>query len=144
MKRLPVMVLCLGLPMALAAQQDSADFRLEQLSANDVVTPASRAVKVVSTNRTAQDLRDISYSMHVVTKEEILDNGYNTLVDVLKHVPGIKVSQPGSAIDGESFMMRGFYGNYYTKILINSIDDYLVRKVKNLRLIKRQFKTLVF
>ena len=36
-------------------------------------------------------------------------------------LPGIRVSQPGSAINGELFMMRGLIGNTYAKILVNGI-----------------------
>jgi len=103
------------------AQVDSNSLQMDLLTPDDIINPPSQKQTVVSSNRTAQDLRDITYTMHVVTQQEILDNGYNTLVDVLKNVPGIKVSQPGSALDGESFMLRGLYGNYYTKILVNSI-----------------------
>ncbi len=94
---------------------------MDQLSSDDLIQPTGSKQKVVSSGRVSRSVSDISYSIHVVTRQEILDNGYNTLVDVLKDVPGMKVSQPGSAIDGEGFMMRGFYGNYYTKILVNSL-----------------------
>jgi len=36
-------------------------------------------------------------------------------------LPGIRVSQPGSALEGETFMMRGLLGNAYAKILVNGI-----------------------
>ena len=48
-------------------------------------------------------------------------NGYLTLTDVLKRLPGIRVSQPGSALEGETFLMRGLLGNAYAKILINDL-----------------------
>ncbi|CAG0906722.1 unnamed protein product, partial [Cyprideis torosa] len=51
--------------------------------------------------------------------EEIREQGYYTLVDAIKHLSGIRVSQPGSGMDGETFLQRGLYGNTYTKILIN-------------------------
>lgn len=122
--RLGLVPVTLLLLSALAqGQTDSSGSPLlmQQLSSDDILQPTGEKQEVVSSGRVARDIRDISYSIHVITRQEILDNGYNTLVDVLKDVPGIKVSQPGSAIDGESFMMRGFYGNYYTKILINSL-----------------------
>jgi len=76
---------------------------------------------VLFSSRSTQDIDELPVSIYVITREEILENGYITLVDVLKSVPGIKVSQPGSAVDGETFLMRGLYGNYYTKILIDDI-----------------------
>jgi outer membrane receptor protein involved in Fe transport len=72
-------------------------------------------------NRYAENLEDIPFTTYVITSAEILRNGYVTLADALKNVPGIRVSQPGSAINGETFMMRGLLGNYYTKILINDV-----------------------
>jgi len=35
--------------------------------------------------------------------------------------PGCRVSQPGNAIEGETFLMRGLHGNTYAKILINDV-----------------------
>jgi outer membrane receptor protein involved in Fe transport len=72
-------------------------------------------------NRYAENLEDIPFTTHVITSAEILRNGYVTLADALKNVPGIRVSQPGNALNGETFMMRGLLGNYYTKILINDV-----------------------
>ncbi|MCB9234171.1 MAG: TonB-dependent receptor [Bacteroidia bacterium] len=57
----------------------------------------------------------------IISKEEIQRNGYSSLTDVLKSVPGFRVSQPGSAELGETFLMRGLVGNIYTKILINGV-----------------------
>ena len=77
--------------------------------------------KVVSASRTGKYIEDLPVTVYVVTRDEILKNGYTTLTDVLKDVPGIKVSQPGSGIEGETFLMRGLHGNYYTKILVDDV-----------------------
>ncbi len=77
--------------------------------------------EVVSASRSKKFASDLPVTVYVITREEILQNGYTSLVDVLKSVPGIKVSQPGSAIEGETFLMRGMFGNYYTKILIDNV-----------------------
>lgn len=92
------------------------------LEEEDIV-PASQTgkIQVVAASRTTKNLTDLPFSVHVVTRDEILKNQYTTLVDVLKMVPGIRVSQPGSSENGETFLMRGLYGNYFTKILINSM-----------------------
>ena len=103
------------------AQKDSSEVRLRTLNLDDLIAPDREATEVTSSGRTNTDLRESTYAIHVVTQQQILENGYHTLVDVLKDVPGIKTSQPGSAFDGESFVMRGLYGNYYTKILINNV-----------------------
>ncbi len=77
--------------------------------------------KVMSGSRTLQDVDDLPLTIYVITKEEIQRYGFVTLVDALKHLPGIQVSQPGSALDGETFQMRGLRGNSYAKILINNV-----------------------
>jgi outer membrane cobalamin receptor len=57
----------------------------------------------------------------VFKAEDILRNGFVTLTDVLKAAPGIRVSQPGNAVEGETFMVRGLSGNQYMKILIDDV-----------------------
>ncbi len=108
---------------ALVAQQDSTVLVVEKLTSKDIhpVEGDIHFQKVVSASRTLQSVEDLPFTVYVITKEDIRNNGYNTLVDALKLVPGIRVSQPGSGVDGETFMMRGLRGNSYAKILINSI-----------------------
>ncbi|WP_338790769.1 TonB-dependent receptor [Bernardetia sp. MNP-M8] len=84
-------------------------------------TTFTEETRLVSVSRSAKELKDIPSTVYVVTKEEIMENGYITLVDVLKTVPWIKVSQPGSGVLGEMFFMRGQIGNEYTKVLINNV-----------------------
>lgn len=82
---------------------------------------ASSEVQLVSASRSGKSLLDLPVTAYVITKEEIQRNGYTSLTDVLKSVPGIRISRPGSGQLGEMFMMRGMVGNEYTKILINSV-----------------------
>lgn len=77
--------------------------------------------KVVGASRSVKKLEDLPITVYIVSQEDILKNGYTTLVDVLKMVPGIRVSKPGSGIGGETFLMRGLEGNVYTKILLNNL-----------------------
>ncbi len=94
----------------------------EKLTEADLTkTTFTKETRLVSVSRSEKELKDIPSTVYVVTKEEILENGYITLVDVLKTVPWIKVSQPGSGVLGEMFFMRGQIGNEYTKILINNV-----------------------
>lgn len=81
----------------------------------------SGKIEIVSASRNSKFLNDLPVTVYVIQRDEILENGYTSLVDVLKDVPGMKVSQPGSAIDGETFLMNGLYGNYYCKVLVNDI-----------------------
>ncbi len=90
--------------------------------AKDIETEIEKVnnFQVISASRSLQAVEDLPFTVYVITKEDIRNNGYNTLVDALKMVPGIRVSQPGSGTDGETFLMRGLKGNEYTKILINN------------------------
>ncbi|MCP4132998.1 MAG: TonB-dependent receptor [bacterium] len=76
---------------------------------------------VTTASRSARSIRDLPVTIHVITRKEILNNNYVTLVDALKDYAGIRVSQPGSGIEGETFTMRGLFGNYYTKFLVNGM-----------------------
>ncbi len=107
----------------LQGQEDSIQLRLEELSIQDIHTfeEIEDDQKMISGSRTLQRKSEIPFTSYIITKDEILDNGFVTLVDVLKYLPGIRVSQPGSAVEGELFMMRGLKGNSYTKILINNV-----------------------
>lgn len=83
--------------------------------------PDFQKTKVISATRSPEDLDEVPFTMWVVTAEDILRNGYVTLGDVLRAAPGIRVSQPGNAMEGETFLMRGLSGNQYVKILINDV-----------------------
>ncbi|MBI5917680.1 MAG: TonB-dependent receptor, partial [Bacteroidetes bacterium] len=96
----------------------------ENLGQRDIYIPIERqakGVKIISGSRFPIEAADLPFSVHIITKEEIRQNSYETLVDALKMAPGIRVSQPGNAIEGETFLMRGLPGNTYTKILINDV-----------------------
>jgi len=82
---------------------------------------AKNEMKIVSASRSAKSIDDLPVTVHVISRDEILRNGYITLVDVLKSVPGMRVSQPGDGDFGEMFLMRGLLGNYYTKILVDNM-----------------------
>jgi hemoglobin/transferrin/lactoferrin receptor protein len=117
MKMLYGFVVGIFLCASLSAQQE-----LLSLDENDLSDKSGWGKsKVISASRTLQNLEDLPVTVYIVTREDILRNGYNSLADVLKDVPGMKVTQPGSATDGEMFIMNGLYGNYYCKILVNDI-----------------------
>jgi len=77
--------------------------------------------EVYTATRSLEKADDLPFQVWVITAEEIRNSGFVTLVDVLKAAPGIRVSQPGSAMEGETFLMRGLSGNQYVKILINDV-----------------------
>ncbi|MDX2360239.1 MAG: TonB-dependent receptor [Crocinitomicaceae bacterium] len=76
---------------------------------------------ITSTNRMAESPEDMAQEVIIIDGDEIRKYGYSTLVDVLKSIPGFRTSQPGNAMEGETFLMRGIYGNDYVKILVNGI-----------------------
>jgi len=94
-------------------------FRLDE---NDLKpTPDSSIYKVSAASRSLKYLEDIPVTVFIITRDEILGNGYTTLTEALSSLPGIRASRPGSETDGEEFQIRGIYGNYYCKILIDGI-----------------------
>jgi hemoglobin/transferrin/lactoferrin receptor protein len=93
-----------------------------QLGSDDLILRKdSLETTITSASRTNKNLKDLPLTIYVVPRDEILENGYLTLVDVLKDVPGIRVSQPGSGLEGETFLMNGLFGNYYCKVLVDGI-----------------------
>lgn len=124
-KRTPTIFIFLFLAIRVFAQQaDTLLLHPEHLAERDIYDPQSddtQPIKIVSGSRFPIDAADLPYSIYVITKEEIRRNGYETLVDALKMVPGIRVSQPGTATDGETFQIRGLLGNTYAKILVNDV-----------------------
>lgn len=101
---------------------DSLLLSFKELGKEDIKTDDNRKKQnTLSGSRTLKEVTDLPFTIYVITKEQIQEFGYVTLVDVLKSVPGIRVSQPGTGLDGETFLMRGLLGNQYTKILINDI-----------------------
>jgi hemoglobin/transferrin/lactoferrin receptor protein len=107
-----------------AQQTDTLLLHPEQLVEKDIHDPQAtggQVTLIIPGSRFPVDAQDSPFSTYIITKEEIRRNGYETLVDALKMVPGIQVSQPGSANEGETFLMRGLLGNGYAKILINDV-----------------------
>ncbi len=110
--------------LVFAQQTDSLLLRPEALAERDIYTPSASSkqkINIISGSRFPIEAADLPFSTYIITKEEIRRYGHETLVDALKMVPGIQVSQPGSALDGETFLMRGLLGNTYAKILVNDV-----------------------
>lgn len=96
--------------------------RIDKLGAEDLeFHDDSVEINVTSASRSSKSIGELPITIHVVTREEIIRNHYNSLIDVIKSLPGVRVSQPGSGELGESFQLRGLIGNLYTMILINGL-----------------------
>lgn len=112
------------LPAFLYAQNDSTLLLApERLTERDILPRdlTQKNIRAFSATRSLDAVEDSPFTIVVFTAEDILRNGFVTLTDVLKAAPGVRVSQPGNAVEGETFMVRGLSGNQYMKILINDI-----------------------
>lgn len=124
MKRLKTVILLLLfiIPPAFSQIREDDGSLLEQLSVDDLDTIMRQSsVKINTASRSSKSISDLPFTSYVVTKKDIQENNYRTLTDVLKNIPGVRVSQPGSSKTGETFTINGLLGNYYTKILLNGI-----------------------
>ncbi|MFN4081647.1 MAG: TonB-dependent receptor plug domain-containing protein [Saprospiraceae bacterium] len=107
-----------------SAQSDSATLiQPERLQGSDVIRRDAKALRemTVSATRSPESPDALPFQVWIISSQEIVTNGYVTLADALRNVPGIRVSQPGNALEGETFMVRGLIGNRYFKILINDV-----------------------
>ncbi len=119
-----ICLLLLFLQFTAQAQTDSTLLLApENLEEKDILFRdlSQQEVKVISATRSPVGISEQPFSVWVVTGEEILRNGFVTLGDVLRAAPGVRVSQPGNAVEGETFLMRGLSGNQYVKIMINDV-----------------------
>ncbi len=114
-------LILMSIILDISAQERPLDlFRLEKEALNKA--PDSVRDQVIAASRSLRNVGDLPVTVYVITRDEIIGNGYTTLVDALASLPGVRVSQPGSAKDGETFQIRGIYGNYYCKILLDGVD----------------------
>lgn len=120
-QHLSYLLLVILTTVQLSAQQDSLSLLLDELKLGDLKEKDQMTddQKMITGGRFLQNKDELPYTAFIVTKEEILDNGYITLTDVMKSLPGIRVSQSGSGVEGETFMLRGLLGNSHMKILLN-------------------------
>lgn len=123
--RLIILLVLLAPVAALYSQQESRNSNIlvsRNLEAEDLVVRRDTVEKnVVSVSRSNKNADELPITIYTITREEILNNQYVSLADVLKRLPGIRVSQPGSGELGEVFQLRGLIGNMYTMILVNGM-----------------------
>ena len=115
-------ILCLFYASAFAQTDTLADAQMEKLGVKEIISGKSMTeTKVVGASRSERTLADLPVTVYIISQEDIFKNGYTTLVDVLKMVPGVRVSKVGNGVSGETFLLRGLEGNVYTKILLNNL-----------------------
>ncbi|MEM9887725.1 MAG: TonB-dependent receptor [Bacteroidota bacterium] len=117
-----ILFLLLFCAFASAQNSDSLLLSFQQLGEEDIQDlDNDESQNTLSGSRTLSQVKNLPHTVYIITKKQIQEFGFVTLVDVLKAVPGIRVSQPGTGLDGETFLMRGLLGNQYTKILVNDL-----------------------
>ncbi|MCC6461644.1 MAG: TonB-dependent receptor [Saprospiraceae bacterium] len=110
--------------ISLAAQSDTSFLlKPDRFTEKDIVFHKLGIAKrkAISATRSLEETDQLPFSVWVVTSEDILRNGFVTLGDVLRAAPGVRVSQPGNTLEGETFMVRGLPGNRHFKVLINDV-----------------------
>ncbi len=125
MRKVYLLLILIFTSMAAVAQVDETPFDVierdilgvDHINFDEVVQS-----RVIGAARSSKSVEDLPLTVYVIDHQDIVNNSYFTLGDVLKSVPGIRVSQPQSGELGEAFMQRGLLGNTYTKILINGVD----------------------
>lgn len=125
MKKVYILILLIVASSSVMAQGDDDAFDVIErniLDADNISELEISNNRVIGASRSSKDVNELPLTAYVIDHKDIVNNCYITLCDVLKSVPGFRVSQPQSGEIGEAFMQRGLLGNTYTKILINGID----------------------
>ena len=102
-----VAALTVTTPLQAVAESSSSKDKLEEI--------------IVTSSRVPMPLREIGTSVSVITREDIVQMGFNSLFDILRTQPGIAVSNPGGPGGASSLRIRGEEG-YRTLILLDGID----------------------
>ena len=125
MKKIYLLVLLVIGSLSLYGQDGSDAFEIIErdiLGALNINNDVVEKRQIIGAARSSKGVEELPLTVYIITREDIVNNGYLTLCDVLKAVPGFRVSQPQSGELGEAFMQRGMVGNIYTKILLNGVD----------------------
>ena len=95
-----------ALPVSIFAQEGEDAITMEEM--------------VVTASRIEELLKYSPDSVTVVTGEEIQKRGKQTVIDVLKDIPGVFIAQEGSPGGSSSIYLRGT-GNAHTLIMIDGV-----------------------
>ncbi len=84
---------------------------LKSLSIEDLMN-----IEITSVSKRAEPLNDAAAAVYVITREEILNSGARSLIDILRLAPNLQVAQ----ITSSSFAVtaRGFNGPAASKLLV--------------------------
>jgi len=107
------MILLVGLVLAVPnalAEEEEADLE------NDYDLLNMHVEAVVTGMRSQKDLKDMPYSVSVITAEDIRQSGARSVPDALRLVPGIDIAELGYGY--YSVSPRGFYNSYGSQNLV--------------------------
>lgn len=82
----------------------------------DLSVEALTEIKVMSVSKHSEPLSGAPAAIYVVSEEDIRRQGFTTIADSLRYVPGLQVAQINSHSWGVT--ARGFNGEYSTKLLV--------------------------
>ena len=125
MKKVYILILLIVASSSSMAQVDDDAFDVIErdiLGVDNMVEHEEEERRFIGAARSTKTVEELPWTTYIIDHQDIVNNCYITLCDVLRSVPGFRVSQPQSGELGEAFMQRGLLGNTYTKILINGID----------------------
>ena len=106
------------------------DLDIEQLSKVDV-RPGSSAMsaEVTSVTRTAEPISRTPAAVYVITNEMIRRSGARNLPEALHYVPGVQVARINA--DSWAISIRGFNGQFSSKILVQIDERAIFQPIKN-------------
>jgi outer membrane cobalamin receptor len=140
-----------------AKQEDAATAEniadLQQLSLADLL--AVPVWKVTTASKREESSATAPATVFVITKEDIYLRGYSNLVDVLKDLPGMEITEYIYALIGTQVAVRGVVGNNKVIVLVNGVrvnppggdplplrSDYSIREAEQIEVIYGPGSTL--
>ncbi|HIQ40732.1 MAG TPA: TonB-dependent receptor [Sulfurivirga caldicuralii] len=106
------------LPLLLSTTKEFTNMRIPLTTVVAATLLASGTLKaetldpiVVTANNTAQPLSTVTAPTYVITEEEIAEKGWETVAEVLQHVPGISISHSGGLGKTTNIYLRGLSSN---------------------------------
>ncbi len=109
--------------LAPVAAQDSLLMRKE-VAEVDLLTGRQQLDKQPKSSLALGELMALEFTpqqVYIIHSDQILRQNIATITDVFRLIPGAVVSQSGSAVEGEKFLLHGLSGNSHVKIMINGV-----------------------
>ena len=107
-----------------------ADLDIEQLGKVNVRSSSSAmSTEVTSVTRTAEPMSRTPAAVYVVTNEMIRRSGARNLPEALRYVPGVQVARINA--DSWAISIRGFNGQFSSKILVQIDERAIFQPIKN-------------